>query len=141
MLAGDTLIVLAFETLAQGLAAAPHRLGALVSSSVAGSAPGGIAAGQAWECESPVALTIITAKTGALFGGATVAGATAAGADQGPGAISATGSAKPIRSPTTLGRSPRPGGNGQTGGRDAALGRPTAAGELGLEGAVPRSTS
>src|SRR3954468_13943955 len=83
VLAGDALIVLAFETLARGTARVPDRLAALAM--VVGravGAPNGIAAGQAWECEPAVDLSEYhRAKTGALFAGATLAGAAAAGAD------------------------------------------------------------
>ena len=81
VLAGDALIVLAFQTLARGCGAAPRRLGPLMN--IIGRAvgmPSGIVAGQAWECESHVALAEYQrAKTGALFGAATMAGAEAAG--------------------------------------------------------------
>ena len=82
VLAGDALIVLAFQTLA-GAACAPQRLAKLVSIVAAGvGAPHGIVAGQAWECESAVPLADYQrAKTGALFVAATAAGAAAAGAD------------------------------------------------------------
>jgi len=81
VLAGDALIVLAFQTLARGCGAAPRRLGPLMN--IIGRAvgmPSGIVAGQAWECESHVALAEYQrAKTGALFGAATMAGAESAG--------------------------------------------------------------
>ena len=81
VLAGDALIVLAFQTLARGCGTAPRRLGPLIN--IIGRAvgmPSGIVAGQAWECESHVALAEYQrAKTGALFGAATMAGAEAAG--------------------------------------------------------------
>ena len=86
VLAGDALIVLAFETLARGAARSPRRLAALlrcVAQSV--GAPRGIVAGQAWECESAVSLTDYQrSKTGSLFVAATVAGAIAAGAEPEP---------------------------------------------------------
>lgn len=81
VLAGDALIVLAFQTLARGCGTSPRRLGPLMN--IIGRAvgmPSGIVAGQAWECESHVALAEYQrAKTGALFGAATMAGAEAAG--------------------------------------------------------------
>ena len=82
VLTGDALIVLAFQSLAMAGAGAPARLcEADRSSSRAPSArPGGIIAGQAWECEPQVALASYQrAKTGALFAAATAAGACAAG--------------------------------------------------------------
>ena len=84
VLAGDALIVLAFETLAR--AAAPERLPLLISIVAAAvGAPSGIVAGQAWECEAAVPLVDYQrAKTGALFVGSTMAGAAAAGLDPEP---------------------------------------------------------
>ncbi len=83
VLAGDALIVLAFQTLAQGAALWPMRLAPLVM--VVGRSVGvplGIVAGQAWECEDSVDLALYQReKTGALFAAATVAGAAAAGAE------------------------------------------------------------
>ena len=83
VLAGDGLIVLAFETMALGTARHSLRLAPLVrivAASVA--APHGIVAGQAWECEPQVPLALYQqAKTGALFAAATQAGAAATGHD------------------------------------------------------------
>ena len=141
VLAGDALIVRAFQALAQGAMRSPHRLGPLLG--VIGRAvgmPAGIVAGQAWECEPRVSLAEYQrAKTGALFAGATVAGAVAAGADPTPWRTlgerlgEAYQVADDIRDVA---------GNaddlGKPIGRDAALGRPSAAGELGLAGAIQR---
>jgi geranylgeranyl diphosphate synthase type II len=100
--------------------------------------PFGIAAGQAWECESRVSLVDYQrAKTGALFVAATMAGAQAAGAD-GEGwralgdwlgeAYQVADDIRDVASdPIVLGKPT---------GQDAALARPSAAGELGLEGAI-----
>ena len=81
VLAGDALIVLAFEWLAVRLALSPDRLAPLtriVASCVGG--PSGICAGQAWECESQIDIVKYQrAKTGALFAACTMAGAAAAG--------------------------------------------------------------
>ena len=81
LLAGDALIVLAFQTLAESAAGAPARLAPMMRAiASAVGAPHGIAAGQAWECEPAVDLaTYQQAKTGALFAAATEAGAAAAG--------------------------------------------------------------
>jgi geranylgeranyl diphosphate synthase type II len=83
VLAGDALIVLAFEALATGAATSPHRLAPLVATLAAGvGLPSGIAAGQAWECEPAVDIgRYHRAKTGALFIASAKAGAQAAGAD------------------------------------------------------------
>ncbi len=81
VLAGDALIVLAFETLAEAPARRPQSLGTVLR--VVGGAVGsrgGIVAGQAWESEPAIDCALYhQAKTGALFAGATMAGAAAAG--------------------------------------------------------------
>jgi geranylgeranyl diphosphate synthase type II len=86
VLAGDGLIILAFETLANGAIAMPKRLAGLVKVLARSSGvPSGIVAGQAWECEPGVNLSQYhRAKTGALFAAATVSGALAAGASPEP---------------------------------------------------------
>lgn len=83
VLAGDAMIVLAFETLSRACPAVPTRLpGLLLTVGRAVGAPSGIAAGQAWECEAAVDLALYhRAKTGALFVAAAEAGALAAGGD------------------------------------------------------------
>ncbi len=83
VLAGDALIVLAFQFVASCSMRSPLRL-APVLRTIATSvgAPHGIVAGQAWECESKVQLKQYQKeKTGSLFEAATAAGAQAAGAD------------------------------------------------------------
>ena len=81
LLAGDALIVLAFQALAEGGARTPGRLAAMIQAvASAVGVPHGIVAGQAWECEpSPDLSAYQQAKTGALFAAATEAGAAAAG--------------------------------------------------------------
>lgn len=140
VLAGDAMIVLAFESLASGCRMAPERLPALISiigRSVGTS--GGIVAGQAWECEPKASLAQYQqAKTGSLFAAATMAGAVAAGwknaeawrllglrigeayqvADD---ILDVVGDAAEIGKPV---------------GRDAELGRPSAVAALGLSGAI-----
>jgi geranylgeranyl diphosphate synthase type II len=139
VLAGDALIVLGFQTLAAGATQSPSRLAPLLKTLAQGvGMPYGIVAGQAWECESRVSLIEYQrAKTGALFVAATMAGAQAAGApagqwrDMGAWLGEAYQVADDIRDvvadPQLLGKPV---------GRDAALGRPSAAIELGLSGAV-----
>lgn len=144
LLAGDALIVLAFQTVLRAPVRHPERL-AQVMRIVADSVgtPSGIVAGQAWECEAHVDVSAYhRAKTAALFAGASMAGAAAAGgpieewravgerlgeayqvADDIGDAISAAEEmGKPV-------------------GQDAALGRPSAVRELGLRGAVARLES
>ncbi len=140
VLAGDSLILLAFQTLGL-LAHAPNKLALLVMTlSRAVGAPAGIIAGQAWECEPAIDLRHYhRAKTGALFGAAAIAGAAAAGVE-----------AEPWRElGETLGEAfqvaddvrdacASAGEIGKPIGRDAALGRPNAVAALGLAGAVTR---
>ena len=139
VLAGDALIVLAFQTLAQAAAHAAHRLATLMTIVTRGvGLPLGIVAGQAWECEPKVSLSAYQqAKTGALFAAATMAGAAASGGD--PEEWRAFGerlgwayqAADDIRDvagdPLLMGKPV---------GRDVALSRPSSAAELGLEGAI-----
>ena len=141
VLAGDALIVLAFEALARGAAATPARLAGLIGI-VARSVglPNGIVAGQAWECEPSVDLSDYhRAKTGELFAAATAAGAAAAGHDPtswrllGDRIGEAYQVADDLRDvacdATDLGKPV---------GRDAVLGRRNAVAELGTAGAVKR---
>lgn len=139
VLSGDALIVIAMQTLARAGAAAPERYFALAETIAAGvGMPGGIVAGQAWECEPRVSLREYQRlKTGALFAAATVAGAQAAGGDAqawhalGDRLGEAYQVADDIRdvvaSPEHLGKPI---------GRDIALGRPSVATEQGLDAAV-----
>lgn len=140
VLAGDAMIVLAFEELARGAARRPERLAPLVMTvSRAVGMPSGIVAGQAWECEPQVDLgDYHRAKTGALFAGATVAGAAAAGFEQatawrmlGERLGEAFQVADDLHDVTS-----DPAELGKPVGRDAALGRRSAARELGVAGAV-----
>ena len=85
-MAGDALIVMAFDSLATTAARKPELLAQLiqiVASSV--GAPRGIVAGQAWECERKVNLANYhQEKTGALFAASTMAGAASSGFDPAP---------------------------------------------------------
>jgi geranylgeranyl diphosphate synthase type II len=141
VLGGDALIVLAFQTLAGGLAASPGRLPALMA--IIGRAagmPSGIVAGQAWESEARVELTNYQrAKTGALFAAATMAGATCTGADAwhwrtlGECLGEAYQVADDIRDVTADASE-----LGKPAGQDVAHGRPNAVQQLGLGGATAR---
>ena len=86
ILAGDSLIVLAFETLARGAAGAPARgLELTRHLALRTGMPGGICAGQGWESEAEIDLAAYhEAKTAALFVAATQMGAIAAGHDPEP---------------------------------------------------------
>ena len=139
VLAGDALIVLAFQTVAWGAALRPQRLSPLIAT-VARSVgvPHGIVAGQAWECEPAADLAQYQReKTGALFAAATVAGAAAAGADAEPW--------RPLGE--KLGEAYQIADDlrdvagdqaalGKPVGQDAAHGRPNAVASLGMAGAL-----
>lgn len=141
VLAGDALIVGAFQVLAEVRCSRPTRVPPVLATVAAGvGMPGGICAGQAWECEPQVSLAQYQrAKTGALFGAATAAGAQAAGAE--PAAWRAFGEclgeayqvADDVRDvaadPDLLGKPI---------GRDLALGRPSVARRDGVAGAIGR---
>lgn len=139
LLAGDGLIVMALQALAQAGAHHPHRLAGLIATVCTGTgAPDGIVAGQAWECEPRASLSRYQrAKTGALFVASTCAGAQAAGAD--PSGWRALGEclgeayqvADDIRD-VMLGSDEL----GKPAGQDAQHQRPSAAADLGLVGAV-----
>jgi geranylgeranyl diphosphate synthase, type II len=143
VLAGDALIVLAFQILGR-FSHQPQRLALLlttVSRSV--GVPFGIVAGQAWECESKVDIAHYhRSKTGALFAAATIAGAAAAGADCEPWRLlgeklgEAYQAADDIRDAVADADE-----IGKPTGRDAALGRPNVVIEFGLAGAVRRLES
>ena len=140
VLAGDALIVLAFQTLAR-IKCAPERLATLtltVARSV--GVPTGIVAGQAWECESQIDLVHYhRSKTGALFAAATVAGAASAGADAEPWRIvgEKLGEAYQVADDIRDAASDED-EIGKPVGKDLALGRPSAVIELGLDGAIHR---
>lgn len=86
LLAGDSLIVLAFEVLARGAIETPDRMAQLITILAQRTGmPFGICAGQGWESEEKIDLSAYhQAKTGALFIAATQMGAVAAGQDAAP---------------------------------------------------------
>jgi geranylgeranyl diphosphate synthase, type II len=141
VLAGDSLIVMAFEVLARAGAQDPMRALNLIS--VLGKRTGmpcGICAGQGWESEDKIDLSAYhQAKTGALFIAATQMGAIAAGQEADPweelGARigEAFQVADDLRDAlcdeTTLGK---------PAGQDDLHGRPNAVRLLGVRGAVQR---
>ena len=139
LLVGDALIVLSFQNVARVFAAAPERLpGIVLALGRAAGAPGGIVAGQAWECEVGTPLEEYRRlKTGALFIASTVGGALCAGADPAPWRTlgdslgEAYQVADDIRDAIATAEE-----LGKPVGRDAALGRPTAVAQFGLAGAV-----
>lgn len=139
VLTGDSLIVLAFEVLAQAGTRHPARALTLTRLLAQRTGmPGGICAGQGWESEARIDLRAYhRAKTGALFIAATQMGAVAAGHD--PDAWEDLGAligeafqvADDLRDvlydEATLGKPV---------GQDAAHARPSAVAELGVPGAI-----
>ena len=141
VLAGDALIVLAFQVLANSGTRSIFRLGPLMNTiATSVGSPHGIVAGQAWECESKVVLRDYQrAKTGSLFEAATAAGAQAAGADAatwrplGEWLGEAYQVADDIRDVVADQAE-----LGKPAGQDIAHDRPSSARDLGLSGAVQR---
>jgi geranylgeranyl diphosphate synthase type II len=139
VLAGDALIVMAFETIAREAATSPKILpGLLLAVARSAGMPFGITAGQAWECEPVVDLAHYhRAKTGALFVAAAVAGATAAGANPDPWRAfgehlgQAYQVADDIRDAVATAEE-----MGKPTNQDVTLGRPSAVQTLGVGGAV-----
>lgn len=141
VLAGDALIVLAFECVAAAAAHRPDRMPALIALLArSAGAPYGLCAGQAWESEpEPPAEQYRCAKTGALFVAATMAGALAGGADPllWRGVGYRLGEAYQVAD-DLLDAVALEAESDKPVGRDAALGRPNAVSQLGLAGAVGR---
>ena len=143
VLAGDALIVLAFQVLAQERrCAAEQRLRLLELLTAAAGTPNGIAAGQAWECEADAAVPLTQyqrSKTGALFAAATMAGAIAAGADAGAWRAVGDYIGEAYQVADDIGDvSASAAELGKPIGRDAALGRPNAVAQLGMRSAQQR---
>jgi geranylgeranyl diphosphate synthase type II len=141
VLAGDALIVMAFDTVARAAAAAPGRLPSVLTTITRGvGMPSGIVAGQAWESEpyTPVE-PYHRAKTGALFVAAVMSGALAAGADPLPwrGLGEKLGAAYQVAD-DLLDAVSAEADCGKPTGRDAALQRPSLVAQLGLKAAYAR---
>ena len=141
VLAGDALIVLAFQTLVPVAARAPTRLAPLMQAvGLAVGLPCGIVAGQAWECEPNADLgEYQREKTGALFAAATIAGAVAAGhdGDAWRSVGMRLGEAFQVAD-DILDAASTPEAIGKPVGQDCAHARPNAVLELGLGGAIAR---
>jgi geranylgeranyl diphosphate synthase type II len=139
VLAGDALIVAAFETLTLGALRTPRRLPVLACTIArAVGMPAGIAAGQAWESEPNVDLAAYQrAKTGALFAAATVAGAAAAGADPEPWRALGERLGEAYQVADDIGDALSGADDmGKPVNRDQALGRPNAVLRYGVTGAL-----
>ncbi|MEM1362100.1 MAG: polyprenyl synthetase family protein [Pseudomonadota bacterium] len=141
VLAGDSLIILAFETLARLAARGEPRAGGLLLSLAQRTGmPNGICAGQGWESEAEIDLAAYhKSKTASLFIAATEMGAISAGHDPEPwydlGALigEAFQIADDLRdalmSESALGKPV---------GQDDLHGRPNAVSTLGVKGATER---
>jgi geranylgeranyl diphosphate synthase type II len=138
VLAGDSLIVLAFDTLARSMGRHPARGAQLITSLATRTGmPHGICAGQGWESEEKIDLGADhRSKTAALFIAATQMGAISAGHDPEPwydlGALigEAFQVADDLRDALLDEAS-----LGKPVGQDDLHGRPSAVAELGAEGA------
>ena len=138
VLAGDSLIILAFEILSGIKGKDPYRALELIEIlSKKTGMPNGICAGQGWESESKVDLAAYhRSKTAALFVAATQMGAVAAGQDPEPWHELGDRIGKAFQiaddlrdvfyDPEVLGK---------PAGQDLLHGHPNAVGELGIEGA------
>jgi geranylgeranyl diphosphate synthase type II len=143
LLAGDSLIVLAFAELARAGRSDPARGSELISILAARAGmPFGICAGQGWESEAAPDLSAYhRAKTGSLFVAATQMGAVAAGQEAEPweelGARigEAFQVADDLRDALC-----DEAAIGKPAGQDAAHARPSAVAELGVQGAIRRLT-
>lgn len=141
VLTGDSLIVLAFDVLAEAAGRdADRALKMIRVLSQRTGMPGGICAGQGWESETQVNLSAYhRAKTGALFIAATQMGALAAGQDAehweelgariGEAFQVADDLRDALYDAETLGKPV---------GQDAAHDRPNAVSTLGVQGAIRR---
>ncbi|MEI4262504.1 polyprenyl synthetase family protein [Roseovarius sp. D0-M9] len=141
VLAGDSLIILAFEELARVAEIDPMRSAKLVLALAQHTGmPGGICAGQGWESETEINLEAYhSAKTAALFVAATKMGAIAGGQEPGPWAElgerigAAFQIADDLRDTLydaeTLGKPV---------GQDDLNGRPNAVAAFGVQGAVSK---
>lgn len=141
VLAGDAMIVMAFDVIARAGELAPERLAPLILTITRGvGMPSGIVAGQAWESEpyTPVE-PYHRAKTGALFVAAVTSGALAAGSDPHPwrGLGEKLGAAYQVAD-DLLDAVSAEADCGKPVGQDAVLQRPSLVAELGLEGAYHR---
>lgn len=140
LLAGDALIVHAFDTLADTAGLAPARFAAILKT-VTGSVgmPAGIVAGQAWESEKDAPPAHYRRlKTGALFVAATRCGALASGGDPAVWTLlgEKLGEAYQVADDLYDAAAQAEDDSDKPHHQDAAHGRPNAVAQLGIEGAV-----
>ncbi|MGL4237305.1 polyprenyl synthetase family protein [Tabrizicola sp.] len=139
VLAGDSLIVMAFEVLSSAGRAAPDRALALTGCLARHTgAPHGICAGQAWESEPRIDLAAYhRAKTAALFVAATQMGALAAGQEAEPWHDLGARIGEAFQVADDLKDALlTPDQTGKPSGQDAAHLRPSAVQTMGVEGAM-----
>ena len=141
LLAGDALIVTAFEAVARAASVDPAASAALslvLARSV--GMPRGITAGQGWESEARIDLDAYhRAKTGALFVAASTAGAIAAGRDPGPWRALGEKLGEAYQVADDLADAFSSSDDlGKPAGQDAAHARPNAVAALGPEGALAK---
>ena len=141
VLAGDALIVMAFEVLARAARVDAQRsAGLTLALARATGMPGGICAGQAWESEAEIDLAAYhRAKTGSLFVAATRMGAMAAGADPEPWTELGARIGEAFQVADDLHDVLNGAVDlGKPCGQDAAHGRPNAVADFGVAGAIRR---
>lgn len=139
VLAGDSLIVLAFEVLARAAGESPSRAVELIRVLAQRTGmPGGICAGQGWESEAEVNVAAYhRAKTGALFIAATQMGAIAAGQEPEPWEELGARIGEAFQVADDLKDALLTEAQmGKPAGQDATHARPSAVAELGVQGAV-----
>lgn len=141
VLTGDSLIILAFETLARAGRGDPQAsLDLILTLARRTGMPFGICAGQGWESEHAVDLSAYhLAKTGALFMAATEMGAIAAGAEPEPWIELGARIGEAFQVADDLRDALMDAGSlGKPVGQDDLHGRPNAVTTLGIDGAVAR---
>lgn len=141
VLTGDSLIVQAFDVLAEAAGQHPGRALELIRVlSRRTGMPDGICAGQGWESEAKVNLSAYhRAKTGALFIAATQMGAIAAGQDAAPWEELGARIGEAFQVADDLCDALYDADAlGKPAGQDAMHHRPNAVAELGVQGAIRR---
>ena len=141
VLTGDSLIILAYETIARAGGDDPQAaLDLVLSLSKRSGMPLGICAGQGWESEKEINLSAYhMAKTGALFMAATEMGARAAGHDPEPWVELGARIGEAFQVADDLRDALMDEDSlGKPVGQDDLHGRPNAVTEFGVEGATRR---